>query len=330
MPQSSKIDIYSPVWYRQFNLLREDVLNPTLGHPHDGSAEGGKKIDIKSLVGTDAQSFINLFENADFEIGDPPTWWEAWAGGTKYREATIVKIGAYSCRLAYDGVAADAALGKVAWQNEIPYGFDYWKGRKITMGAWVYSSDANRVAMRLFDGVNWFVSSYHPGDSSWRWLTITADIDPAATQLHLQLLWISGGTAISAYIDGAIAVEGGICPAFSPRPAYAPVLTVAETEVFNGTSPTTWTDLDLSGTIGAQSSLVLLKVYHAGTETVAFRKNGDVDEFYALGGVSGVALIETYSGVHIVVLVATDASGIIEWRASGAVAMTIDVIAYIK
>ena len=112
-------------------------------------------------------------------------------------------------------------------------------------------------------------------------------------------------------------------------------LTVAETEVFSGTSPTAWADLDLSGTIGANPALVLLKIlYPVNTQWLAVRKNGDADDFFGAGTpqMAGCAIFETYgTDKFYVVLVATDNAGIIEWISTAAQAgTTIDIIAYIK
>ncbi len=103
------------------------------------------------------------------------------------------------------------------------------------------------------------------------------------------------------------------------------------TEVFNGTSPTTWTDLDLSGTVGANIAFVMLKMVanNAGNQC-AFRRNGDTDEFYGGGGDSGCAAWLPQSAWYGVVLVTTDANGIIEWRANAGVTYVIDVLTFIK
>ncbi len=109
-------------------------------------------------------------------------------------------------------------------------------------------------------------------------------------------------------------------------------LTVAETEVFNDTSPTSWTDLNLSATIGAQASLVLLKVFSTGVGLYAFRKNGDTDNFYANTSTpAGCAMVDIPPvEKHMVIIVATDAAGVIEWIAENAQTTTLDIIAYIK
>ena len=113
-------------------------------------------------------------------------------------------------------------------------------------------------------------------------------------------------------------------------------LTATETEVFSGNAPTAWTDLDLSGTVGANAALVLIKLQNTTAtdmRAVAFRKNGDTDEFWGPGqddSASGCALVNILMTFHLVLLVATDNAGKIEWKAEIGAAATIDIIAYIK
>lgn len=123
----------------------------------------------------------------------------------------------------------------------------------------------------------------------------------------------------------------GVAPEEVDVPSAGATLTIAETQVFSGTSPTTWTDLDLSGVIGANPTLVLLKCGHATlSNTYAVRKNGDTDEFYQANYSAGVANGEI-GAIHLALLVATDSAGIIEWTTRRANAgTTVDIIAYIK
>jgi len=44
MAQSSEVTETDPVVYTQYNNLRKDVLDPTVGHSHSGEADGGKII----------------------------------------------------------------------------------------------------------------------------------------------------------------------------------------------------------------------------------------------------------------------------------------------
>ncbi len=117
--------------------------------------------------------------------------------------------------------------------------------------------------------------------------------------------------------------------------AVAEILTIAETEVHAAAAPVAWTDLDLSAVVGANPAIVMLKfaeTANVSTPRVAVRRNGDTDEFYGFAPQTGIATGETAqnSTVHIVLLVATDAAGKIEWIAEAAGAMTVDVVAYVK
>jgi len=106
------------------------------------------------------------------------------------------------------------------------------------------------------------------------------------------------------------------------NPAAGAKLYVSEVTVYNGAAPTSWTDLDLSGTVGAKSTLVLLKICLAATLKIAFRPNGDTDSFYnnVTPGDSGYGCSHVYTtnSVAAVILVQTDSAGIIEWQASSA------------
>ena len=117
-------------------------------------------------------------------------------------------------------------------------------------------------------------------------------------------------------------------------PAAGAVFSGTEAEVYNGTAPTSWTNLDLSGTVGSNAALVLLK-FHSTQATIghiAVRKNGDADEFYYTGtNCYGVARGTEFETAYMVLLVAADSSGIIEWKCQSArTGTTVDIIAYIK
>lgn len=100
------------------------------------------------------------------------------------------------------------------------------------------------------------------------------------------------------------------------------------TEVFNGTSPTTFTDLDLSSVVGVKQKVVLLKfITTGGNVVVGVKTNGDADTYgtnSGYGGISSLLLTTNEAGTTIV---KTDTSGVIEWKAA-AQAFTVDVLAY--
>ena len=139
--------------------------------------------------------------------------------------------------------------------------------------------------------------------------TAASHSDQGATGAELETLTNGSETVLHSHAGGAGAS-----------------LTVAETEVFNATAPVSWTDLDLSGVIGANSAMVLLKVKQSGRSHL--RRNGDANDPWSTNDLpQGTAGVQ---GNFLRVLVETDASGIVEWRAENAMTSTVDVVAYIK
>ncbi len=135
--------------------------------------------------------------------------------------------------------------------------------------------------------------------------------------------------------DGQFLKIGANDPIWADVPAAS--LTVPAgtgTQVFSGTSPNAWTDLNVSGTVGSNVALLLIKIGGTGGSIgdFAVRKNGDTDEIYSTFGEKGAAAAGAgVSSVFCILVVATDSSGIFEWRATNAVATTtVDIIAYIK
>lgn len=110
-------------------------------------------------------------------------------------------------------------------------------------------------------------------------------------------------------------------------------LVVAQTEVFDGAAPTTFTDLDLSGVVGANLAVVILKVTQSSSasSTVAFRQNGDGDNSYPGGDrTMGVGGADIQQSIFANLVVITDSAGKVEWKAQAADTFTIDVVAYLS
>jgi hypothetical protein len=94
-------------------------------------------------------------------------------------------------------------------QNAGGHNIAYWKGKKVTFGCWVYASAANRARLDIYDGINSVSSSYHTGNSTWQYLTVTKTISASATPLFGALV-LSGASAV-VYFDDATAYEN-LCP----------------------------------------------------------------------------------------------------------------------
>ena len=93
-----------------------------------------------------------------------------------------------------------------------------------------------------------------------------------------------------------------------------------ETEVFSGSIPSSWTDVDLSSVIGQKESLVILKYkYISGTNSYTYinvRPNGSNNEY---GGNSSAYNSLNYihidnNGAISLALIQTDTAGIIEHK----------------
>lgn len=188
------------------------------------------------------QQFNNLFKNGSFESWSagaaavPDGWTLAGAGITAVREATIIRFGEYSAKVTRngtDGQILQDAIAIIDADTET-----YWRGRTVTMGCWVCATVAGRARLLFNDGVVNTYSSYHTGSSSWEFLVITATLDAVATRLRLHLRVDTGDT--DAYFDGAIFIEGTICPTFVPKP-------VEHVAGWQDWTPTITDEADLSG-----------------------------------------------------------------------------------
>src|SRR5207247_1381674 len=88
-------------------------------------------------------------------------------------------------------------------------------------------------------------------------------------------------------------------------------------QAFSGTSPSSYTDLDLSSIVGAAQHLVILAVITTGaTRNFNFRRKGDTNAYAVLGG-DGHYIVET------------DTNGVVQWISSAATgSTTVTVVAY--
>jgi len=104
--------------------------------------------------------------------------------------------------------------------------------------------------------------------------------------------------------------------------------------VDNELTPTSWTDLDLSGVVGAQNTFVLLKLKNrnANAVNIRIRCNGDTDEssWLSVTGVNQCNLPAQNDTAYLVC--ETDEAGVIEWKEFFESAESIDVwvLGYIR
>jgi hypothetical protein len=159
------------------------------------------------------QSFTNLLENSDFEswssgTSNAPDRWDLNAG--TIARSTDEKMGEYSISLSYSG-----ASGRVIQDIEE---LDRYASETLIMGAWVKCSDADSAKLMLQDSGGSEYSSYHSGGGDWEFLTVTKVITTTPTYIRANIIVV--GFVSDAYFDGAILVEGSVCPAFSSKPIW--------------------------------------------------------------------------------------------------------------
>jgi hypothetical protein len=159
---------------------------------------------------------FNYTFNGDVEIwgggtsAAPTGWAPSGAGATVAKDTTNKKVGTASVALTRSG--ADAAVTQLA--HNVFHGIEWWKNKTVTLGCWVRATVAARARLRINDGISSNVSALHPGDSAWRFLTVTYTVSSSATQLALDLLVVDGDT--TAQFDGAILVVGPTVSDFIP------------------------------------------------------------------------------------------------------------------
>ena len=186
-------------------------------------------IDKKHAINTDT-AFVkndgtvnptNLLSNGDFECWSagtavaPDGFTSFGAGISVAREASTIKLGTYSAKVTRAG--ADCGIYQ---RIDLNKGFNYFSGRKITVGCWVYATVADRARLLFGDFSTYsVVSSYHTGDSTWQFLTVTGTVSATSNPAVLNILCYVEGGNTSVYFDGLIVVEGESVFAYSDRPA---------------------------------------------------------------------------------------------------------------
>lgn len=149
------------------------------------------------------------------------------------------------------------------------------------------------------------------------------------------------GTELNAFLDESLASDGKIKDGAVFTTSAAPTVDAGVSNklyadsipndgaaaflVNSSAAPTTFTDLDIDNlaSIGSQKTLVTIVVANASGSTAdySFRTNG---------GTVTLAIIAIPDGDRHQVAIPTDASGIIEWKASTTATSSIFLVSFIK
>ena len=166
---------------------------------------------------------VNLLRNGDFEswsMGEnvPPDAWTG-SGGQQYisRETNygLRKIGASSAKIISD-TNSDSYISQY-FVNPENFTVTY------TFRCWVRTGVANKVCLKI-SGETIVYSDYHPGDNTWKFLTVKHTIGAGVGVAFQLFVGQADSGTVTGYFDGAIAVknmesaETGLMFAFAPHP----------------------------------------------------------------------------------------------------------------
>ena len=216
---------------------------------------------VKGIYGSVPRNHIDNGDFAQWSNGTSaaPDGWRlsGHTGGAIAREETIKKIGAYSAKLTSTTVAGQY---NYLWRDvHDSFGIAYWRGRTITVGAWLWCDTASALRICVSDGV-WSGGTYHPGDGQWHWVTVTHTIKADASIVRPYALIHSGsGVARVGYVDCITLVEGSYCPAFDPDGQRVNAL------IYKNGVLVTYGTIDYQGAQGISSSSASDLIYMNGT-----------------------------------------------------------------
>lgn len=135
----------------------------------------------------------------------PDNWTLTGVGSpTIARESSMTHNGVYSTKLICSNSVGDYT--NFYQQIHVPLGLSYWKGKIVTVGAWIWCAVSSYACVAVGDGVG-SAFSYHTGTSSWQWLTANLTIDSAATYVLIACILYRHDTIHIAYFDQATLVE---------------------------------------------------------------------------------------------------------------------------
>jgi|GEM_PF-4723886 len=249
--------------------------------------------------------------------------WDDSADGSKLWQETqdIVSVshGLFNVLLGSSEAIPDSVFAQPnSWLQVIANGSQLSPRRRIVSVGYALHSEFTDTAEYAFSA---------PPDDDW-------DIDTAGFNVYRLTGNVGIGTPSpqeklevngNAHITGDLTVDGNINPS-------AGCWRHSGAQVFSGSSPSSWTDLDLSSYVGSNHALVILKIKKnsGGSYTAVFRPNGDSDEYWRCNDLSdmGAQGHKEECGEAGIIVVETDASGIIEWKCGADVTLTL--LGYVK
>lgn len=180
----------------------------------------------------------------------------------------------------------------------------------------------------------YYISIYYDNHRAFLYVLVVRD-DPTVEQVltddgDLLIHNADRPTRLEKGVVGRVLAMGANRPEWSTLAGA--LIAFPNTEVFDGSgnTPNAFTELDMSAVVGANSAVVLLRIYEGVNDagTIAFRKNGeavDSDKY----GCAGTDTLGASSIIYLIIV--TDNAGKVEWKCQNTVLLvTVTVEAYIK
>ena len=150
----------------------------------------------------------NLLKNDDFEdwgsgTSSPPNGWTN-SGLASIARDTKHKSGLYSAKLSPDSITDFLYY---VLENPTSY-----RSETVSFGCWGWSDTSSQLRCFIQDDGGISQSSYHSGNNTWEWLTVTRTIDAAATHAEIIIYPSATNGYISGYIDGGILLKESEVP----------------------------------------------------------------------------------------------------------------------
>ena len=150
----------------------------------NGDARFANEFRLAGLPATVTKPTITTaaITNADMELD------ASWTGGT--RSATEKHANSYSMRCAANSTVYQAPT----WHAE-------YAGQVFSFSVWIHSDTANKARAFIYDGTQYFYSSYHTGGSAWEQFTVPGQLAAGASALRFG--WVNETDLSFAYGDDA-------------------------------------------------------------------------------------------------------------------------------
>jgi hypothetical protein len=194
-PTTTRLSLDNPVFTGTVSniVIGSNSATFTCDVPLAYVQSGITELGIFNNGGTAPTNLISDFNFTYWNNTTTPTYWLTSGGASVSQNSTTTYGATYSARVSNGGGLYQSLPTYASLQ-----------GSTVRFGAWVWSNVANSAYLDMYDGFTNQSSSFHPGDSKWHFLSVTALINASANQLVFNLI---PGANQTAYFDLVTATD---------------------------------------------------------------------------------------------------------------------------